>query len=225
MTNHKSDWLGVLSKAFQVFKTIVDAIWALDGSDEDISRLESLAPQIARLTIGAGLKDRQPITKPKGETVIELGWIEVNPRESFEERKARNGFNHVEPIVRAETSKLSGKVRRRIVMYHDKSRDSSESMLSRIRVQGHRPAGLNDLFEVHAQFRDLCKGWSIIFLDINSVCLDEIGREHAPILISARYPNEYGKQFIFNLGTQPLYEVHLGNFAFAAIAEEYPVVE
>jgi hypothetical protein len=53
MAQKKSEFLGAWGKAFQIFKAIVDAILASGGSDEDVARLESLAPQIAALSIAA----------------------------------------------------------------------------------------------------------------------------------------------------------------------------
>lgn len=49
----KSEFLGAWGKAFQIFKAIVDAILASGGSDDDVARLETLAPQIAVLSIAA----------------------------------------------------------------------------------------------------------------------------------------------------------------------------
>ncbi len=65
MALKKSEFLGAWGKAFQIFKAIVDAILASGGSDEDVARLESLAPQIAALSIAA----RPP--KPEEEVVEE----------------------------------------------------------------------------------------------------------------------------------------------------------
>jgi len=65
MAQKKSEFLGAWGKAFQIFKAIVDAILASGGSDEDVARLESLAPQIAALSIAA----RPP--KPEEEVVEE----------------------------------------------------------------------------------------------------------------------------------------------------------
>lgn len=65
MAQKKSGFLGAWGKAFQIFKAIVDAILASGGSDEDVARLESLAPQIAALSIAA----RPP--KPEEEAVEE----------------------------------------------------------------------------------------------------------------------------------------------------------
>jgi hypothetical protein len=66
MALKKSEFLGAWGKAFQIFKAIVDAILASGGSDEDVARLESLAPQIAALSIAA----RPP--KPEDEVVEEV---------------------------------------------------------------------------------------------------------------------------------------------------------
>jgi hypothetical protein len=70
----KSEFLGAWGKAFQIFKAIVDAILASGGSDDDVARLEMLAPQIAALTIAA----RPP--QPETETVEEQPAVPAYPK-------------------------------------------------------------------------------------------------------------------------------------------------
>ena len=69
MAQKKSEFLGSLGKAFQIFKAIVDAILASGGSDEDVARLESLAPQIAALSIAARPPQEKPETPEENPVV------------------------------------------------------------------------------------------------------------------------------------------------------------
>lgn len=59
MAQKKSEFLGAFGKSFQIFKAIVDAILAAGGGDEDVARLEILAPEIAKLAIAARPKTEE----------------------------------------------------------------------------------------------------------------------------------------------------------------------
>lgn len=88
------------------------------------------------------------------EEVEELGWIELDPAVSFEERVRRGNYKGgVHPNITADKSKLKRKVRRRIVIYDPRGYASTEEMKRRIKENGDRPHDLDDALEVGHKFR------------------------------------------------------------------------
>jgi|GEM_PF-2886224 len=186
----KSDFLGAWGKAFQIFKVIVDAILAAGGDDDDVARLETLAPQIAALSIAARppkpeaetVVEEQPDPKPK-EEIEELGWVVLDPAVSFAERVKRGKYKGgVHPNITADKSKLKRKVRRHIVLYDPRGYASTEEMKRRIRANGDRPCDLDDGLGIGEKFPQRQVANPLPLLDESAVCLDNNGDECAPVL-------------------------------------------
>lgn len=214
----KSEFLGAWGKAFQIFKAIVDAILARGGDDEDVARLESLASQIAELSIAARPKQEpaEIVPSPKPEEVEEvedLGWIELDPAVSFQDRLRLCDFKGgVHPNITAEKSKLKRKVRRRIVIYDPRGYVSTGDMKRRIKENGDRPCDVDDGTGIGYKFPDRQRGNPLVLLDEDSVCLVADGRQCAPVLRKWRGERE--------LDLHPLAGDWRGSCRFPAVREE-----
>lgn len=186
----KSEFLGAWGKAFQIFKAIVDAILALGGDDEDVARLESLAPQVAALSIAArppkpeaAKAEESPAPQSKEEVVEELGWIVLDPAVSFDDRVKRGNYKGgVHPNITADKSRLKRKVRRLIVLYNRQGDVSTEEMKRRIRANGDRSCDLDDGLGIGETFPQRQLANPLPLLDESAVCLDLSGYQCAPVL-------------------------------------------
>jgi len=189
MAQKKSEFLGACGKAFQIFKAIVDAILASGGSDEDVARLETLAPQIAALSIAA--RPPQPETEtveeqsvPKREEKVnDLGWVVLDPAVPFEERKRRGNYKGgVHQNITAGKSQLKRKVRRFIVLYDMQGDVSNKDAKWRVRANGDRPCDLDDGLGIGETFPECQVANPLPLLDESAVCLDGSGGRCAPVL-------------------------------------------
>jgi hypothetical protein len=130
-----------------VMNAIVEAILAAGGDEEDMVRLESLAPEIAALSIAARPLKQDVAEEPSSfiEKVEVLGWIELNPSIPFEERLRLCHFEGgVHKNITAKTSILKRRVRRLIVLYDPGGPVSTEDMRKRIKNAGDRPCDIDD---------------------------------------------------------------------------------
>ena len=74
MAQKKSDFRRGWGKMTVIVNAVIDAVLAAGGDDDDVARLETLAPQIAAMTIAA----RPP--KPEEETVEEVPAVPAYPK-------------------------------------------------------------------------------------------------------------------------------------------------
>jgi len=186
MSQKKSDFHRGWGKMTVVVNAVIDAILAAGGDDEDVARLETLAPQIATMTIAARppqaeaeTVEEQPTT-PK-EEVEDLGWIELDPAVSFPDRITACDFKGgAHPNITADKSKLKRKVRRHIVLYSGSG--STKEMRRRIRANGDRPSDVDDGTGIGKIFPERQVGNPLVLLDEGSVCLDDLRNQCAPVL-------------------------------------------
>lgn len=185
MAQKKSDFRRGWGKMTVIVNAVIDAILAADGDDDDVARLESLAPQIAALSIAARPpkpEAEHPAPKPK-EEVEELGWIELDPAVSFPERLRLCDFKGgVHPNITVDKSKLKRRMRRRIVLYNPGGYASTEEMKRRMKETGDRPCDLDDGTGIGYKFPERQRQNPLVLLDEASVCLDDIARQCAPVL-------------------------------------------
>jgi hypothetical protein len=216
MVKKEHRFRGVLEAA-RIFKAIVDAIFASGGSEEDVARLEVLAPQIAKLCIAARpLPPKkakvQPAAKSK-EVVEELGWIELDPAISLAERRRRGDYQGgFHPNITADNSRLQRKVRRLIVLYDPQDDVSTEEMIRRIREDGKRPCDVDDGLGIGITYPQRQVLNPLAFLDESAVCLGHDGSLCVPVLNTLK-----GKRG-FALGPQA--GDWPNNFRFPAVSRE-----
>jgi len=118
--------------------------------------------------------------KPK-EEVEDLGWIELDPAVSFQDRVAACDFKGgVHPNITADKSKLKRKVRRHIVLYSGPG--STEEMRWRIRANGDRPCDVDDGTGIGKTYPQRQIGNSLVLLDEAAVCLGDDRGQCAPVL-------------------------------------------
>jgi hypothetical protein len=217
MAQKKSDFRRGWGKMTVIVNAVIDAILAAGGDDDDVARLEMLAPEIAALSIAA--RPPQPETetveeqpKPKEEVEV-LGWIELDPAVSFQERMRLCDFKGgVHPNITADKSKLKCKVRRLIVLYDPRGSVSTEEMKRRMTENGDKPCDIDDGTGIGKTFPQRQVANPLPLLDGGSVCLDDRRDQCAPVL------NYWGALREFRLDR--LAGDWDGNCRFPAVREE-----
>ncbi len=218
MAQKKSDFRRGWGKMTVIVNAVIDAILATGGDDDDVARLESLAPEIAALSIAARppkpeeveAVEEQPESTLK-EEVEDLGWIELDPAVSFPDRITACDFKGgVHRNITAGKSKLKRKVRRHIVLYSGPG--STEKMRQRIRANGDRPGDVDDGTGIGKTFAQRQVGNPLVLLDEDSVCLDGYGNQCAPVL------NRWDRKRKFDL--RRLAGGWRGGYRFPAVREE-----
>lgn len=189
----------------------------LGGTDEDFYRLskpegKAVLRKMAQLVVTAFREKSQAAAQAVKEAVEELGWIELDPAISFDERKRRGNYNYANPNITDRASHLTNKVRRFIVLYDPRGSVSTEEMKRRIRANGDTPASADDAFEVGYTFPERQRKNPILFLDENSVCVGGFGSQCAPVL--SEWSDRRGLLLL------PLAGDWLVYFRFAAVREE-----
>jgi hypothetical protein len=146
-----------------------------------------LAPQIAALSIAARPSkpeavEEQPLKFKEG--VEEMGWIELDPAVSFQERVQLCDFmGGVHPNITADKSRLKRKVRRLIVLYDPRGFVSTEQMKRRMKENNDRPCDVDDGTGIGKTFPESHSYYALPLLDDGSVCLRDNSDRCAPVLI------------------------------------------
>lgn len=170
MSRKRSQFLSDFGKAFQIFKTIVDALLKAGGSDEDLGRVlsdQGLADGIAQVIIS---KSRQTFRVAVDYTQTLKQMISAGKYDWANSDITQDHF----PI------KGNGKKEEEVVLFHFDKVMTSEQAITEMDKTGFRPATIEELLALGAQQPELQKQFPIVAL--GSVWRNPLGDRNVPDL-------------------------------------------
>jgi hypothetical protein len=154
MSRKKSEFLGALGIAFEIFKAIADAVIAIGGTDDDLRCVVSergLANRIAEVIMA-------------GRAVIEI--LEVNYDLAFEAMVAAGHYDYRNPNITAEyfPNQATGVRRYKPVLVSLGRNASTKEALAEIQGMGLIPASAAELLAYGAKHPEEQRKYPIIAL-------------------------------------------------------------
>ena len=176
MSRKRSQFLSDFGKAFQIFKTIVDALLKAGGSDEDLGRVlsdQGLADGIAQVIIS---KSRQTFR------------VAVDYTQTLKQMISAGKYDWVNGDITQDhfPIKGNGKKEEEVVLFHFDKVMTSEQAITEMDKTGFRPATIEELLALGAQQPELQKQFPIVALGSvwrrpsgsrDVPCLSWIGRQ------------------------------------------------
>lgn len=155
MARKKSEFLGALGVAFEIFKAIADAVIARGGGDDDLRRVVSdkgLAGKIAEVIM-------------TGRAVVDF--LEVNYDLAFEAMVAAGHYDYCNLDITAERfpNKATGVKRYEPVLVHLGRNASTMEALAEIKRLGLIPASAAELLAYGAKNPEEQRKYPIVALD------------------------------------------------------------
>ena len=153
MSREKSQFLSSFGTAFQVFKTITDAVLAAGGGDDDLRKILSerdLAGKIAKVIMD----------EPQSFKVI------VDYGQTLEEMIQDGKYDWVGDDITSDHFPIqgSGKEEKEITLFSFKRSISSDDAIAEMEKTGYRPADPPEILALGAKHSELQKQFPIVAL-------------------------------------------------------------
>jgi hypothetical protein len=154
MSREKSQFLSGFGVAFEIFKRIADAVLEQGGSDGDLRRVlseEGLASGVAKLIVSS---------------VRQSFKVLVDCTKSLAEMIQAGSYGYVNSDINSKNFRVEGQGQQKVevVLFHFKRAISIDDALREMEKAGYRPARIEELLALGAQYPDLQKQFPIVAL-------------------------------------------------------------